>query len=202
MNGAVFQTLTDAYYRAHRAYGLMSGLLLAWALVGIDLTDAPVESVKVTFKTPQAAPYVLAVLVLYFGFRVSIEWFQCPPAARERRAARVDFVVAHILGVSAVLLYIAQARFRFQLATTKFGAYAAPGLFGILAAFGLAELWRYHREGQTDRLRLAVYLILAIAPIIFGVVFAVTATFWLVAVVFGAGGAVGAVTWSLLRRLL
>jgi len=105
-----------SYDKARRAYGLAAAILLAWELIGIDLGEAPIESLKITLKSPHAAPYVLIALVVYFGFRLTVEWYQTEPRRRQRPASRVDFAVAHALGLVAVLLYVGQTLLRAQLA--------------------------------------------------------------------------------------
>jgi hypothetical protein len=75
--------LTEAYQKAHKNYALVSGVLLAWELVGIELTPEPFENVNVKLLTPGAAPWVLFALVCYFAFRFHIEWLHCDPRRRE-----------------------------------------------------------------------------------------------------------------------
>jgi hypothetical protein len=105
-----------AYDKARKAYGLASGLLLAWELIGVDFTAKPLENLNITLKSPQAIPYVLIALVAYFAFRITIEWYQAEPARRRLMASRADFAVAHIIGAAAILLYAVQAILRVQLA--------------------------------------------------------------------------------------
>jgi hypothetical protein len=65
----------DPYYRARKAYGLCSGLLIGWALIGVEFNSTPIENIHVVLKSPDAVPYVLVVLTLplldrrdrYFG---------------------------------------------------------------------------------------------------------------------------------------
>lgn len=61
-------TLFDAYHKARRSYGLVSGLLLAWEPVGIELACALITNFKATLKSPHAAPYILIALVGYSRF--------------------------------------------------------------------------------------------------------------------------------------
>ncbi len=91
-------------------------LLLAWELVGIELQDAPIESIKITLKSPQAVPYVLIALVFYFAFRLTVEWHQSALERRRMRASLVDFYVAHLIGVLAIGLYATQRLLEIQIA--------------------------------------------------------------------------------------
>lgn len=113
--GPVPQSLTEAYQKARKQYALFSGLLVAWELVGIELTKAPLANFNITLKSPQAAPYVLIALVLYFAFRITIEWLQCDRSRRTLRVSLIDFTVSHVLAVAALALYVAQRLLDLQL---------------------------------------------------------------------------------------
>ncbi len=108
--------LGASYDKARRAYGSVSALLLAWELVGIELQPTPIENLKITLKSPQAAPYVLLVLVLYFAFRLSVEWCQAVPQRRQMRPSKVDFVIAHLIGTCAIGLFSVQRLLEIQIA--------------------------------------------------------------------------------------
>ncbi len=91
--------MTDAYHKARKLLGLFGGLLIAWELVGVDLSE--IEYAK-ALKSPQAAPYVLIALILYFGFRLSIEWKLSDPEMRTKKAAQVDVWVAFAIATTAL----------------------------------------------------------------------------------------------------
>src|SRR5437588_5845111 len=110
--------LDEAYGHARKAYGLVSALLIAWELIGVELDASPVENVKVTLKSPQAAPYVLIVLILYFGFRTTIEWYQNDSRRRRLLASRIDFTVSHLIAITALALYGFQTLSKIQIANT------------------------------------------------------------------------------------
>ena len=107
--------LTDAYQKARRQYGLFSALLIVWELIGIEVPKVPVAGLNITLKSPEAAPFVLIALIGYFAFRITIEWYQSIKQRRSMRASRVDFLVAHGLGASALLLYVIQRSLEFQV---------------------------------------------------------------------------------------
>ena len=107
--------LTEAYQKAHKQYGLFTALLIGWELVGFTVEEMPLDSVKVTLKSPEAIPYVLLALVVYFGYRLTIEWLQCDRKRRQIRAAMTDFWVAHIIGSAAIGLFVFQQVFNVQL---------------------------------------------------------------------------------------
>ncbi len=110
--------LSESYQKARKSYGLFAALLLAWELIGLGLEAAqePGGIVKVTVKSPQAAPYVLLVLVLFFAFRITIEWMQCDEDRRSLFPAKIDYWASHTIGVSALLIFGIQRFFEFQVA--------------------------------------------------------------------------------------
>jgi hypothetical protein len=126
--------LCDGYSHARKAYGLVSALLMAWELIGVELDASPIESVKLILKSPQAAPYVLRVLILYFSFRLTIEWYQTDVRRRSLRASRIDFAAAHAIATAAVLLYVVQTLSKVQVAdkisTNVFGLFVVWFLVG------------------------------------------------------------------------
>lgn len=130
--------LGEGYSHARKAYGLVSALLMTWELIGVELQASPVENLKITLKSPQAAPYVLIVLIVYFGFRITIEWYQNDIRRRCLRASRIDLVVAHAIAIGAILLYAFQALSKIQVANTV----APSGLSAFIAALTSGLLFR------------------------------------------------------------
>ena len=120
------------YDKARRGYGLASALLLAWELIGIEVSAQPFDSLHLTFKSPAAAPYVLIVLVIYFGFRLTVEWYQAETARRQRLASRADCFVAHAIAGLAVGVYVIQAMLNVQLANEVRAGALAYFVLGIL----------------------------------------------------------------------
>ena len=127
--------LGEAYNHARKAYGLTSALLIAWELIGVELEASPIESVKLTLKSPQAAPYVLIVLIIYFGFRMTIEWYQNDIRRRRLPASRIDFAVAHAIAIVSLALYGYQTLSKVQLANI-----IAPSHFIFFLTGGIAVL--------------------------------------------------------------
>jgi len=107
--------LTGSYHKARKSYGLFSALLVAWELIGIELTETPFESFKVKIKTPEVAPYVLVILVIYFAYRFTIEWLLINEENRKIRVALIDFYISHIIGLIAILIFIIQTAINIQI---------------------------------------------------------------------------------------
>lgn len=94
--------------------------MIAWELIGVELESNPIESFKITIKSPQAAPYVLIVLIVYFAFRTIIEWHQVDARRRRLLASRIDFGVAHAIAGAALALFAIQTLLKVQVADTSF----------------------------------------------------------------------------------
>lgn len=135
--------MSDAYQRARRTYGIVSGLLFAWELIGIRF-DAkhPVENLNISLKSPQAVPYVLIVLVLYFAFRLTIEWYQNERWRRNLIPVRIDFIVSHALGTLAIILYLLQLLLNVQVANRISTKVVFLFLMGIIFGACLLSLIR------------------------------------------------------------
>lgn len=100
--------LSYQYHQARKQYSLVSGILLAYVLVGIQLPESGkiIPSAEVALKTPDALPLIFITLLVYFAYRLTIEWNQCNEQRCAFLAARIDFYGAHALGVVAVAAYL------------------------------------------------------------------------------------------------
>jgi hypothetical protein len=105
--------VTDSYQKAHKSYVLFSALLASWQIIGITLETK--EKWGITLKSPNAIPLVLVALVVYFGYKVTIEWKQCDEQRRLNVAAAVDFRVAHTLAILALVITSVQYLLRIQI---------------------------------------------------------------------------------------
>lgn len=106
--------LTDAYRKAHKSYVLASGLLAAWELIGISLKTG--EKWGIELKSPTAVPLILFVLVIYSGYKMTIEWMQCNPDRQKHPAAKWDYRIAHGIAFSAIAISTVQYLLHIQLA--------------------------------------------------------------------------------------
>jgi hypothetical protein len=115
------RALSNEYHKARKQLMLWAGILFIWELVGIDLEKAKdaegnVGAIIRSIRSPQAVPWALLILVGYFLFKFTIEWYQCNAHRRSFRVAKVDFVSAWIVALLAYALYIYQAVNRVQFA--------------------------------------------------------------------------------------
>src|SRR6185503_11456949 len=113
--------LSTEYHKSRKQLMLWASLLFVWELVGIDLEKAKeaggnAGAIITAIKSPQAIPWVLLILVIYFVFKTTVEWYQNNAVRRSLRASRVDFISGWIVALIAVGLYIAQTLSRAQLA--------------------------------------------------------------------------------------
>lgn len=109
-------SMSDAYYKARKSYGLFCGMLIAWELIGVQLSAQPFKNYDFTVKSPQAAPFVFIALILFFAFRTTIEYHQSDHRRRSSRVSLIDYYVSHSLGLIAIGLYLFQRAADIQFA--------------------------------------------------------------------------------------
>jgi hypothetical protein len=105
--------VTEAYQKAHKNYVLFSALLASWQLIGITLETK--ERWGISFKSPNAVPLMLIALMVYFGYKTTIEWYQCEPSRREHLAALIDYRIGHSIAIIALMIAAFQYVVRAQL---------------------------------------------------------------------------------------
>jgi len=113
--------LPQEYYKTRRQLMLWSGILFAWELIGVDLEMAATAGGNVgtalkAIKSPQAIPWTILILVLYFLFRFSIEWRQASTSRRVLWPAKIDFFSSWTIAWLATSLYMGQRYAHFQVA--------------------------------------------------------------------------------------
>ena len=140
------KALSTEYHKARKQLMLWAGILLIWELVGVDLTIAKdtggnVGAIISSIKSPQAVPWVLLILVAYFLFKFTVEWYQCDAARRRLRVARIDFASAWVVSLMAYALYIGQAISHIQFADLLQGPNTGFSLFlGVIFGITIAVI--------------------------------------------------------------
>ena len=120
--------LTEQFYRARKSLVLFSGLLFAWEFVGIEIGRGNIAGAEITIRNPEAAPLVLAVVVLYFVARTLIEWLQSSRGSRRRLASRVDLMLSLAIPAVAIGTFAVQ-----QLSAVRVADYLTTGsVFAII----------------------------------------------------------------------
>ncbi|HEX8160599.1 MAG TPA: hypothetical protein VF538_01770 [Pyrinomonadaceae bacterium] len=150
--------LTSEYHKARKQLMLWAGTLLIWEFVGIDLEKAKeaegnVGALVKSIKSPQAVPWVLLILVAYFLFKLTVEWYQCNEGRRGMKVAKIDFFSAWVVSLLAYVLYFAQAISRVQFADVLQGSNNMKSLLtGFLSGmfFGLTVYAVWPRRGVTQ----------------------------------------------------
>ena len=122
---------------------LWAGILFIWELVGIDLEKAKeaggnVGAIIGAIKSPQAVPWALLILVGYFLFKVTVEWYQSSRARRQMRVARIDFSSSWVVALIAYVLYFGQAISRVQVADILQSSSSGSLAFGLALGVALA----------------------------------------------------------------
>jgi hypothetical protein len=107
--------LTEGYEKSHRSLMLSCGLLLAWELIGVEIGDRPLSDYNIVLKSPEAVPLVLLILVLYFMFKITIEWHQCHVDRRSKVPSKIDYYFSVFLAVMALGIYFYQQLLNTQI---------------------------------------------------------------------------------------
>jgi hypothetical protein len=134
--------LTSEYHKAHKQLLLWSAILFIWELIGVDLDKAKeaggnVGAAVSILRSPQAVPWALVILVVYFFFKLTLEWNQNAEERRRNRSAQVDFGSALVIAGVSLALYAAQTVSHQQVAN----GVAVPSLVvGFLFPLTLSAL--------------------------------------------------------------
>ncbi len=156
------RALSSEYHKARKQLMLWAAILFIWELVGVDLDKAKeaggnAGAIIGAIKSPQAVPWVLLILVAYFLFKLTVEWYQCTAQRRTMKAAIVDFRSAWLVAFLAFALYVAQTVTKLQLANLinydvlvqAFGG-ASSGLFIVETFYYLPQM--ILRAAETKRI--------------------------------------------------
>jgi uncharacterized membrane protein len=165
--------VTKAYQTAHKNYVLVAALLGSWQLLGITVETK--DKWGITLKSPSAVPLILFALVVYFGYKVTIEWLQCDERRRKNPAALLDFRIAHIIAVVSISIslvqYVLQRQLLDVLARLIPTAERHLMLAGMMIGAGLSKLvpmlWNWPKnESHSSRVWFAVAMTVSASMII------------------------------------
>ena len=182
--------LSETYHKARRNLALFSGALIAWEYVGIRFGQEGRLSIlgaDVRIQHQQVIPVVIVALVLYYAFRLAIEWMQCDANRRALAVAKIDLYVAYALGVVGVAVFSLQRISPFQLAE----ALTAITIAWLGAGVGLAAIVHtgasgFARRRETSEASRLTYLILVLVFLVLWLVAAIV-----VGLTVGVGAAIG-----------
>lgn len=127
--------LPGTYHKARARLVLFSAVLLFWDVVGIQLSAIPGTGLEPT-KNPEAIPWLVALVVLYFGGRLWVEWLQCDPERRSVRACRIDHFASYGIAVFALGVFVFQ-----QVTTLRVAELLSEATWvGTLVGIGLGAM--------------------------------------------------------------
>jgi hypothetical protein len=164
--------LTSEYHKAHKQLMLWSAILFIWELIGVDLDEAKkiegtTGAIVRVLKSPQGIPIALALLVLYFLFKSSNEWSQCPAERKQNRYARRDYYSAVGVACLSLTLLIGQSIFHSQLLTLwKTHQSWSEYMLMSLVVFGFFTWSRDHSLRQTVLLMFSLVFGVALPSVI------------------------------------
>jgi len=186
--------LSENYHKARRQYALFSGLLIAWEFVGLRLHHDSLRSKGIDILSPQAVPFALIALILYFFYRIVMEWLRNDESTRERALSMTDFAVSHFLALGAIGVFIYQRMAAIQIADNirlwvgqvNVGDVFA-GIFGVLVVSIVSMSYMsFKRRGGVVLDNFLVGLSLAtIITFVFSFVINGIDTGWAISVAFG-----------------
>jgi len=161
---------------------LWAGILFIWELVGIDLEKAKEAGGNAgaligAIKSPQAVPWTLLVLVLYFAFKMRLEWGQCNQARRSVFESRLDYLSAFVVAGIACVLYFGQTLSHIQFANAVQGSskltsflVGAGGVASVLSCgYFLWERFVIHKTRQRNDLIVIAFcylIVMLIGPVV------------------------------------
>lgn len=156
--------VSQEYHRARKQLVLWSALLFAWEFIGIEIKDNLFPNLNVHIKSPGAAPYVLLCLVLYFGYRIVMEWLHMPPERRNVRITRRDFKVSIAIPIIALLVFGIQQVLKTQIYTI-ISEDALIIFVGVVIAFLIGTSSSHHTRMKT-RLKIHVFIFVLITIVV------------------------------------
>jgi hypothetical protein len=179
------QPLSDHYHKAHKQVTLCAALLLCWEFVGVDLTQAKsaggnIGAIVGSLKSPQAVPWVLVLMVLYFLFKFNVEWHQCNHARRRLRASLFDFWAAWCIACAALLLFCMQTLSNVQFADSLNFRRVLALIAGLIVSLLTVKAFSHH--GAHRYRQTLVHFVVALAASFAAMPFA-TYSFWITLVI-------------------
>jgi len=77
------------------------------------------QTLNISLKSPQAVPWVVLVLIFYFGFRTVMEWLQAEPNRRTLKISRIDNYATLAMPISVLLTFGFQKLLKVQIASIR-----------------------------------------------------------------------------------
>lgn len=100
--------LTEYYHRARRNLTITSSLLLGWEFIGASFDEnatLPVVGFVIHIRNPEVTPLTLAFFVLFFSFRLWIEWKQCDVERVKSAFSKADLISVYVIASASIALF-------------------------------------------------------------------------------------------------
>lgn len=138
-------SMSPEYHRARRFFVLFSAILFFWEFVGIQVgKKGKIFDFEIDVLNPEVIPAVIVGLVVYFAFRITIEWKQSPRQRVAKRITKIDILTSYGIAFSALLLFTIQQFYDFRLAEVDFSIFHV-GAFTIGIMF-LPTVYEFRTE--------------------------------------------------------
>ena len=111
--------MTNSYQNARKLLILFSAILIAWEYVGIEIGSSvklPPVGTDINIHNPEIVPSLIFIMVLYFAFRYTVEWWLIPLNERLLVPLVVDRIVTYLVGLASIVVYVFQRTSEFRLA--------------------------------------------------------------------------------------
>ena len=108
--------LSEQFYKTRKYYVFYSMILLLWTWIGVTIENND-GTAGLTFSIPYSTkaevtlpnisnlPMIMILIMSYYAYRVSIEWYSTSPELRANLPAKIDWKFAHTLGLVALVSF-------------------------------------------------------------------------------------------------
>ena len=79
--------------------------LFCWRFLGATLEMPQIYALLTTQK---ALPYIWSAGLLFLGYRVTVEWYECDGFKEAKRLSKYDFWVTHLFAATILILVVQQ----------------------------------------------------------------------------------------------
>jgi len=97
--------LSSHYKNMQLAYMACAAGLFCWRFLGATLEMPQIYALLTTQK---ALPYIWSAGLLFLGYRVTVEWYECDGFKEAKRLSKYDFWVTHLFAATILILVVQQ----------------------------------------------------------------------------------------------
>jgi len=116
--------LSDEYHKSRKYLVLFSGLLFGLMFAGFRVNRPPQNAIEkvipytdiqISFDSPDVIQYLLVFLVVYFYYRLFIQWKLTGIASRSNKWAQIDFEITQSIAIISILSFCLQKYTNYKL---------------------------------------------------------------------------------------